>query len=375
MQQSNKTTSEKKIIICGGHLSPALALMEELLQRKKYSIYYIGRKYALEGDKAISLEYKTVKNLPVAFYEVNPPRLQRTMTRYTISSLCKFPFSMIRIIGIIKKIKPDFILSFGGYVALPVALAGNMMGIPVVTHEQSKVFGLSNRIISRFARAVCLSWEGTRYAPVGPKVMITGNPMRPEIYQRKNTEILNFGNTKLPLLYITGGSLGARSMNNIIGSILKDLLTTFRILHQTGSADHESDFHILSEKAILLPVSLRENYRIVTHINPDEVSAVLNTAILVIGRSGANTVTELAALAKPSILIPLPWSGEKEQEYNAKMLEDLGLATIIYQNELSGERLLTEIKCTVERIKSGQFRKLTNLAFNGAARKIADLVA
>jgi len=150
----------KKIVVTGGHLTPALAVIEKLRQ-DGWQIVFFGRKHALEGDPAVSVEYKILKEQGIPFVNLTSGRLQRSLTRYTISSLLKIPLGLIQSFYYLLKFKPNVILSFGGYLALPVALAGWILRIPIVTHEQSVIPGLATRIITHFAKKICVSWPQT----------------------------------------------------------------------------------------------------------------------------------------------------------------------------------------------------------------------
>lgn len=141
----------KKIVITGGHLTPALAVMEKL-REQGWQIVFFGRQHALEGDSSVSVEYQTITKLGISFISLTAGRLQRSFTRYTVFSFLKIPIGFIQSFYYLIKFKPTVILSFGGYVALPVALAGWMLKIPIVTHEQSVVPGLANKIIFKFAK-------------------------------------------------------------------------------------------------------------------------------------------------------------------------------------------------------------------------------
>jgi len=155
-----------KIVIIGGHLAPALSVMEALPKNTK--ILFIGRKYALEGDSALSLEYKVVTDLNIPFVGLNTGRLQRKVTKYTFLSLLKFPFGIIKSFLILIRFRPDVVMGFGGYVSIPVIVCAFILRIPVVIHEQTMEAGLANRIVSLFAKKICISWNTSRkYFPKG----------------------------------------------------------------------------------------------------------------------------------------------------------------------------------------------------------------
>ncbi len=347
------------IVICGGHLSPALAVIEKLLENKNYRLIYAGRKQALEGDRAESLEYSTVKKLKVTFISVSTARLQRAVTIYTLFSLLKFPIGLLQSFLLLLKHKPKIILSFGGYVALPVCLSARMMRIPIITHEQTAILGLTNKIISRFSDVLCLSFARTSGIPKGvKKTVVTGNPVRKSFLTGNDAEIVHFGDAKLPFIYITGGSLGSKTINRVVAELIPVLCTRYRILHQCGDAANGEDFVYLSAVKGKLQTDIKENYSVVKHIDPAAIGAVFTRAHIIISRAGANTVGEILTFGIPAILIPLPWSGQNEQEKNASMVTEIGLCEIIRQANLTPKILLEVIYKIEENISDYKDAKI-----------------
>jgi UDP-N-acetylglucosamine--N-acetylmuramyl-(pentapeptide) pyrophosphoryl-undecaprenol N-acetylglucosamine transferase len=335
--------SNVNIVICGGHFSPAIALIDYLTKKRSYNIFFIGRRYSMEGDKSYSIEYQAISKLNIPFYALTTGRLPRFLSIKSVLSLLKVPFGFLQSIYLLLKIRPQIVVSFGGYIGLPVCFSAKLFGIKIITHEQTHVLGLTNRLISKVADKVCLSFKETKYAGKVTNTVITGNPVRPEIINPKLTALIHFGDTGKKLIYITGGSTGARSINSVVKNSLTELLKEYRVIHQCGSAGNNADFKDLMEfKNSLLPERER-NYKVFAHIIPSEIGGVYKNSDLVISRSGANSIQEIALYRKPSILIPLPWSADNEQLVNAKILEKGGMAIIISQNELTKSVLLTKI--------------------------------
>lgn len=331
-----------KILICGGHLSPALGVIEKLKEKKDYEIYYVGRKKALEGDDAESLEFKTINKLKIPFYNLICARLQRSFTLHTIPSFLKFPFGFIQSMIMLVLIRPKIVVSFGGYVALPVSINAKILSIPVITHEQTAVLGIANRIIAKISKVLCLSYENTLNIPSGVTTVFTGNPIRRSLTTR-NKNITEFGDAKLPLIYITGGSLGSRSINKTVAKIIPQLVGKYRIFHQCGSSDGGADYEEMLRIKNNLPQNIRDNYLAVKYVEPQLVGEIFNRAKLLIGRAGANTVNEILYFKVPSILIPLPWAGQNEQVINADYVEEAGLGIVISQKSLTPEKLLQTV--------------------------------
>jgi UDP-N-acetylglucosamine--N-acetylmuramyl-(pentapeptide) pyrophosphoryl-undecaprenol N-acetylglucosamine transferase len=326
--------------------APALAVIEKL--PKDVQLLVVGRKYVFEGDRTLSLEYQTAKKLGIPFKPLTTGRLQRKFTRYTINSLLKIPIGLTQATSIISQFRPDVVLSFGGYVSVPITLAASILRIPFVVHEQTLDAGISNKLVAKFAAKVCISWEESRkFFPEG-KIILTGNPLRKEFEMGdlrtdkfKNT--ISFGRKSEPTIYITGGSSGSHAINVLIEGCVGKLLRKFNIIHQTGASGQYKDFERLSELRDNLQDELKSGYKLVKFIEPSKVADFLNTADLVISRSGMNTITELIYFGKPSMLIPLPYGQHQEQLKNAVFMKKLGLAEIVEQNETSPVKLYSKI--------------------------------
>lgn len=365
-----------KIVICGGHFSPALAVVEELVRRNKYKIFYIGSKNVLEGDRVESLEYLTLKKLHIPFYPISCARLQRSFTLFTIPSLIRLPTSFLKSLYILLVLKPDIVLSFGGYVSLPVSTASFLLGIPVVTHEQTHILGLANRIIGRFAKVICLSWSDTQNLSQRKKTVLTGNPIRRSITSPRKSSLVDFGDRNLPLIYISGGSLGSRSINKVVFQILPSLVSRFRVIHQVGGSKGGEDYLSALRRKNELGKALQKNYHPQKHISPEDVGGILHEALFIVGRSGANTLAETAILGKPAIFIPLPWSADDEQEQNAKVLAERKSALIINQDEFTPEKFKKTLEEMAKNISyyAENAQKNVGLFPLDAARQIVDVI-
>jgi len=327
-----------KLIITGGHLSPMLNVIEEL--PKEYSVLVIGRKRAIEGDETVSLEYEAIRKKGIPFKSIIAGRLQRKWTKKTLFSVLKFPIGFFQSFFILFSEKPDVVLSFGGYVSLPVVISAFIQRVPIVIHEQTQKTGLANKIASYFAKKICVSWEDSKKFFPADKVVMTGNPVKK--YPISNIQY-PISNENIPLIYVTGGSSGSHKINLAVEEILPKLLEKYRIIHQTGNAKEYGDFNRLSKFKEFLSQKLSERYFVTKFINPSDVPSVLEKANIVVSRAGANTIMELYKAEKASITIPLPFSGADEQRENALFLKNSGLAEILEQDLLTGDKLLEAI--------------------------------
>lgn len=332
------------IFVTGGHLTPALSVMYQL-KVKGWLIYYLGRKHALEGDSAIAQEYRVVKRAGFVFLELISGRLQRKFSWRSVASLVKIPLGFLLASYYLVKYRPQVILSFGGYLALPIAICAWIGRIPILIHEQTFVPGITNRLIAKLATKICISWEETRSYFPQRKIILTGNPLRPEVFQiRQKLPVIN---TKKPLIYITGGNLGAHSLNLVIEKGLLELVTKYTLIHQIGNAQEFADYQRLIKLKEKLPRQLQADYYPVEYVDSDYIGWVLSQSDLIVTRAGANIVTEVIALKKLAIFVPLPWSAAGEQMANAQFLVRQQAARMIEQKDLTKERLISEIEQTL----------------------------
>lgn len=352
-----------KVLLTGGHVTPALAVIDEL-RKKKNDLYFVGRKYANRIDRNETFEYKEVKARDIPFFHLETGRLTRLVSITVFNEIGLLLKGLLTSSKILKKVKPDVIISFGGYIALPVAIIGKLHNIPIITHEQTIEPGLSNKLIAKFATKVCVSFPKTK-EQFGRKGVVTGNPIRSDVYDIGTPLIQKKG--KKPILFVTGGSLGAHRINIHIENILPELLKTFTIIHQTGNVQEYGDFERLSNVA-------HKGYYPKKHISTEDIGWVLNNANVIVSRSGANTVFEIMALGIPAVLIPLPWSARDEQMKHARFLKKSGVAEVFEQDEDS-KVLLNLINSMYKRRPAylQNFKKIDKLVKRNAARRIVTI--
>ncbi len=316
-----------KLLITGGHLAPALAAIDYLKKNNpEVEVIFVGRQFAQDGDSTISLEFKEITGRKINFFPIVTGRLTRIFSLKSFISLFKIPVGFFQAFKIISQEKPDVILSFGSYIALPMAVVGFLFKIPVYTHEQTICPGLANRMIAFFARKVfCAFIESFPFFPRN-KVILTGNPVRESMFQIRN-QIFQIEKNR-PVIYFTGGTLGSHSINLHVKKILPQLLKKFIVIHQTGDTKEYRDFEMLEKIK-------KENYYLAKHFFDGEISYIYSLADLVVGRAGANTFFDLMALKKPALFIPLPWSANQEQLKQAEIFKKDGVGEIFSQSDES----------------------------------------
>lgn len=356
-----------RIVITGGHPAPALAIIEGLLKKRIDDIHFIGRQFAVDDEIVESYEFKQVTKLGLPFYHLHTGRLTRVASLNTLRNVARVFNGMYDSYRLLRKIQPDVIMSFGGFIALPVCIVGRLLGVKVITHEQTIAPGLANIIISRFANRILISFPETlKYFDV-KKTRVTGNPLRPQILQEIQKPIdIKLTKKSKPLLYITGGSLGSHSVNIHVENILDQLCKKFIVLHQVGNIEAFGDYERLSTRR-------KKDYYVVPHIHTDEIGWVFHNAHIVVSRGGANTTFELIAHKKPSVIIPLPWSGNNEQERQAKLFSTSGAGEMFDQNGESKDLYLKIMKIydNYDQYKKN-FRLLNKYVHKNAIRDIIE---
>ena len=358
-----------RIVIAGGHLTPALSVIEAL--PKEAEVIYLGRKYSLEGDSAISLEYETITEKSIPFVILKTGRIQRSLTRHTIPSLAKIPVGFTQAMIILKKIKPDVVLGFGGYISFPVIFAASVLRIPTVIHEQTLEAGAANKFASKFVDKICISFESSlKYFPK-EKTILTGNPIRKSISGPIETIDIK---TDYPIIYITGGSTGSHAINLLVSGCLAKLLDKYTVIHQTGDTQEFKDFDRLSILKEGLNNNKRDKYIISKFFSPEVVGDILMRSSLVVTRAGINTVSELIYLEKPSLLIPIPTTQRNEQLKNAQFLKRLGLGEVIEQKNLTSDEFLKVINKMTANIKNYKLKSDDKYFPKNAAAKIIDVI-
>jgi UDP-N-acetylglucosamine--N-acetylmuramyl-(pentapeptide) pyrophosphoryl-undecaprenol N-acetylglucosamine transferase len=326
--QSTKKAAIKslKLIIAGGgtggHIFPGLAVGMELMKRHPGSeILFVTGSRKIESD--------ILKDAGIKRSSIMVEGIKGRGLTGTLKALAKAPCGFIQSLLIIKKFSPDFVLGVGGYSAGPVCLAARLTGKKTAIHEQNSFPGMTNRLLSRIVNRVFISFrESERYFPRG-KTSFTGNPVREEFASAVKDNMESDGRFAI---LVTGGSQGAVAVNSAVIealAIMKERGKAPLIIHQTGQVDYDRVVQAYREKGLE------------GDIKPfiQDMLTVYGQADIFIGRAGAGTIFELAALGKPSILIPYPYAADDHQTANARMLEDVGGARVIAQRELTPEKL------------------------------------
>lgn len=327
---------KNNIVLTGSHAATtALSTIKELERSGKYNVHWIGTKTAMEGSKIPTIDAIIFPKYNIPFYHIVSGRFQRKFTIWTIPSLIKVFISFIHALILLVKIRPKGILSFGGSSSYPVVVVGKILGIDSVIHEQTVVAGRANQAASKFAKKIALARESSRKYFPNDKCVVVGNPLSEEFLHIKS----KLKKPKVMTLFVFGGSRGAKVINDTIEEILPQLLNKYRLIHQTGLSEEEKFINIRKK----LSDESKEKYEVYGLIDPLEVPKMYELSDIIISRSGANTLSEIMAVKRPAIFIPIPWSYLNEQEMNAKYAADFGSGLIIPQKDLSGKKLIETI--------------------------------
>ncbi len=314
----------KTIVITGGgtagHIMPNLALLP-LLEKEFDKIYYFGSASSME--ESILKDYKNIQ-----FVAIPTTKLVRKFTLKNLAIPFKLMHSVCYTKKKLKEINPNVIFCKGGYVSVPVAIAGKKCKIPVIAHESDYSMGLANKIILKFAKVVCTSFEDT--AKISKKCVCTGTPIRGQVFGGNKQNILsnaNFDMTK-PFVLFFGGSLGSKNINNLVKDSLSALTKKYNILHITGKGNK------IDAKA--------KNYYQVEFAT--KIEDFFACADIVVCRGGANSLFELLALNKPMLIIPLSKAQSRgDQLENAEYFKRKKWAEVLLEENLSTNALLNAL--------------------------------
>lgn len=319
----------KRIVLTGGgtagHVTPNIALLPRL-KELGYDIHYIG---SYDG-----IERKLIEQYHIPYYGISSGKLRRYFDWKNFSDPFKVVKGYSQARKLLRKLKPDVVFSKGGFVSVPVVMAAKHRKIPAIIHESDITPGLANKLAIPHAYKICCNFPETlKYLPAD-KAVLTGSPIRQELLsgnRQKGLERCQFSQEK-PVILIIGGSSGSQFINEVVRSLLPELLKTYQVLHLCGKGN--------------LDLSLKNTagYTQLEYAN-QELKDLFAASDLVISRAGANAICELLALRKPNILIPLSANASRgDQILNARSFEKQGYSMVIEEEQLNDVILLESIR-------------------------------
>lgn len=326
-----------KILLTGGHLTPALATIDYLQKHYHYQLVFAGRQIAQSQTGQLAREKSEVLKRGIKFIDF-------TATKSDNFSLLLWKKSIVQAEQILRSEKVTLLLSFGGYLALPFAIAAKKLHLAIVTHEQTAVFGKANRAINLLADYCGVAFKHLVKANQ-TKIQYTGNPLRAELFasQPQCPQWFKSSTCSLPWIYISGGSQGSQTINRHVLNILAQLSRDFVIVHQCGS--DSAHYHPQEETAQFLR---QNNYHLPhyyqrEYLSASELAYFYPRFAFAISRAGANSVSEFMAFNLCCLYIPLPQANYREQERNALTLVEKQASLLLLQKDLNSLNLLEKI--------------------------------
>lgn len=323
----NNTSRPLRVLISGGgtggHIFPALSIADAVRRRHpEAEILFVGAENRMEMERVPAAGYR-IEGLPVAGFDRHRPWRN-------IAVLFKLLRSLRKARRIVREFRPDIAVGVGGYASGPTLKAAQRKGIPTLLQEQNSYAGVTNKLLARKARRICTAYDGMeRFFP--PEVIVqTGNPVRKSLADctlspAQAREALGFDPAK-PLVLVVGGSLGARTLNNVIISAIENgdiAAAPFSVYWQTGKSDADRCLEAMAQA----PANLKSGAFI------SDMALAYRAADLVVARAGAGTISELEMLGKAAILVPSPNVAEDHQRHNAEALADRGAAVMVTDAE------------------------------------------
>ncbi len=340
----------------GGHINPGIAIANKIEQEEKGSeILFIGTDRGIENDLVPRAGYK-LKTIEVY-------GLSKKLTLTNIRHICKTLKSIKKAEEIIKEFNPDVVIGTGGYICGPVLTAAQKLGIPTALHESNSFPGVAVKMLAKKTDVIMLGLEEAKNnLNKARKVVLTGTPTKinklelndnQKYFLKEKLEL----DPELPLLLVYGGSQGAKKINDAMIEIIKNSANTdYQIVWAIGQKNYEEVKEELHKSDV--DIDILKNIKALPYIyNMEEY---MNAADLLVCRSGAITITEVIKLGKPAIFIPLPNVSQNHQEKNARVLEKIGAAEIILNNELTEENLTKAINTIIT--NKEKLNKMSELA-------------
>lgn len=324
----------------GGHVYPLIAVAEKL------------RELAIT-EKILDMQLFYISNTPYDQSALDDNQIQfqkldsgKQRTYFSVANffdIFKTFFSTLRAVWMVYQIMPDVVFSKGGYPSVPVTLAARFLGIPLIIHESDTVPGRANRMAAKWAKRVAISFrEAVEYFPKD-KTAFVGHIVRPDVREPLREGAFEYLRLKsaLPVIYVVGGSQGARLINECLLDALPELTTKYQIIHQTGTKNFEEVKGMAD--IILKDLEGRENYYPYPYLNKLAVRMSAGVASVIVSRAGAASIGEIACWGKPSILIPITNSNGNHQRKNAFSYADTGACVVIEEANLKPHVLAGEI--------------------------------
>lgn len=351
----------------GGHFYPLIAVAEALVQRtEKPELYYMGPD---------PYKQDLLTQLNITYIHCPAGKLRLYFSVQNFIDIFRNIAGLFVALWKLFVLYPDVIFSKGGFASGPVLFAARLLRIPVVIHESDAIPGRANMAARSFAKYIAISYPDTIKYFNAKKTALTGIPLRRTSITQHPDPFTALGiPNDAPLIYVTGGSLGAERINNIILRCLDNLLPYYRIFHQVGGT--RRDQVVLTAQSLITNPALQNRYYVADSVDAATVSALYSAAALVITRAGSTTLFEIAAHGKPSIVIPIPEDVSRDQRTNAYAYAQSGGTVVVEERNLTEHLLTTEIHSIMTNTATYQnmSQGAASFAITDAAEKIASLL-
>ncbi len=355
----------------GGHVLPLVAITREIRRiylEKDLEFFYAGPK---DDFGAILLLQEGIRIKTVLAGKIRRYLNYKSFLENLLDLFIKIPAGIFQAFFKVFFLSPDLIFSKGGYGSLPVVLAGWLLWIPIFLHEGDVKPGLANKFLSFFAKKIFISFPQTHFFP--PKKMIlSGNPVRRELLEgtREEARQLFEIKTQKPVILILGGSQGAQRINDKILGTLPQLLQDFEIIHQIGERNADQ---IKAESKVVVNKDSEDLYHAVPFFKEEVLKQAYAVCDLIVSRAGSGSIFEIAALGKPSILIPLAESAQNHQVENAYAFSQQGATVVLEEPNFTPNFFLEKLKFLFSNPK--ELEKMSKAAKEFARPEAAKIIA
>ena len=349
-----------------GHINPGIAIANKIKEKEPNSeIIFIGTTRGLENDLVPREGYQ--------LKTIEAYGLSKEISIQNLKKICKTLKATKKAKKIINEFKPDIVIGAGGYICGPVVWAAKKENVPVVLHESNAFPGKATKFLSKKADKILIAFEEARSRlPKSNNIVHIGTPVKiekKEYNEQQKSQILKTMQLQenIPIVLVFGGSQGAQKINEAVVGILEN---KFNLNYQIVWATGTKQFDIIKDelKSKNIDINNIKNAKILPYIyNMEEI---MNISNIIVARSGAMTITEISNLGKPSILIPLPNVSHNHQLYNAKVLENVGAAKIILNNELTKDNLNSEIEKIISNPE--QMKKMEEKALSKSVKEVQE---
>lgn len=326
----------------GGHVFPIIAIAREIrriYRGKDLQLFHIGPE---DEFSSIVLSQEGIKVKIISAGKIRRYLGWKSALQNLVDLFIKVPIGVIRAFFYVFFLAPDLVFSKGGFGSMPGVIAAWLLQVPIFLHESDFIPGLANQLLNKFSLVVFVSFPETKYFKAS-KTVIIGNPIRRELLDASRGEAEEFFklSKEKPVILIVGGSQGAQRINDKILEALPNLLKNFEVIHQTGTKNFKQ---VKAEAKVVMPENLERYYHVFPFFKEEELKKAYKVADLIISRAGSGSIFEIAAVGKPSILVPLPEAAQNHQIRNAYSYARTGASQVLEESNFTAYFFLGKLQ-------------------------------